>query len=1531
MASKVNVRFVAMLGAGLGLVLVGMAAVFFFVLKKSGQDWADRGDAAMAAGNYEEADKAYSFAVAHDRTNVEWLQKWLDAMGHLVIENEINFEDRFTKDYRGALRAVAHIGRTADIGAHERHLTLIADGVGGSSSPDPWRYLLAEARASLVFFEDPTMPPTPGVTQPEPWHRLYRFSGTALTGLYILDQLGSPEELEMAERDLRLALEADPGDAATVAELAQLYAMKSMRRRTQPPVDLAESQRLLDRSRAVYAAHLELKPRDATSAMGLLGMDVDRARAEFTSRRAGAPLTLEQHTEAMAPFVARLDAIGAVLMEEAAQGGLGRLAFRRFGLLEATIAPADRRRRTREILAACIAARPDDLEAMVYEAEVLAESGEAERAVARLQDVIDLPDKPLGPEGWRLFAMRPVARQMQAEVTLNRLDASNTPEDRERILSEAARYRALLAGLVPSESTALLKIDARTAFLRQDWPLAERLLVTLNERTAGADMDVLWWTAITASQLRNLGVAQQMLNTLNERRPDDVRYMLALAALERDLRNMTRAQNLARRLLELAPGDAEVQRLAGLILGGDDPIRAALDRFELTSAGGEGVLADPEGALAGLEQDFRQNNSDRVLGGMLVRQYLVRRDVARAMAVADQVLAVAPDDADFARFRTAMGRGEIVQTMIELVDGGPGTAAQKALLRRMVYLENNMPEQAARELAAAEAAAPDDRDVIEARFTSALSAEDRATVSRIVERARANNIDGMGGDTFVFRQHIMEGRHREAATVLESLLTRTPNDARLWRFLGAERSRLGRFDDAATAYRRALTIRPNDVAAAIELIDVLQAAGRSGDALGVARQGERFGSASLEYMNRLWVLEARNGNRQTALTGREALRRRDPSLAWNNALLSDLYMDLGRWDSARQLLDEMRRENDNLTLVGLDARWHADRGDLDGARRVYMDYIAKLPAERMDARPFLEMAQFMMMREQVLLAAATLESGRVHQSRERMECDRALGDVLGIAQRLPESIAAYQRVVDGGADDDDFTYRKRLADSLIRAERLDEAERHLAAMSARASTDRQLLMLRAEIARTREDRREAARLLDEAVRLFPDDPIVYFKRAELLGSDESRLLDALADYDSAIRKMPSFWQALRNRSGLYRRLGRIGEAVADLRAATVAAGTDGDAVTQLLGELMNLRRMPEAISAADEAAAARPTDVVFLQRLGAVFARRGEFVAAARYYKSAFDLRPEIPIAERYLDALLSQNPPAVRLAEDLINSLGQRVLSSPGLLSGSVAINARRSRLAEAERDATAAFDLVSGSPDGLVVWHRSMSRAFLERDAYMAYLRRLAEAKRATVLRDWPVVFLAIVQVDRPETVQAGMELLNRLANGGEPREVRILALRTIGTTLYGRGEYSQAAQVWEASLRMFPDDWEINNNLAYTLAEHLDRGADAVPYALVAVRGQPQSPSVNDTVGWAYFKAGEPEKALPYLTLAARLSRDASELAATMRHIIEVEIALGHKANAERWLAEFKRLIGESPWLDPSVAQRAAELEDKIGSLP
>ena len=150
--------------------------------------------------------------------------------------------------------------------------------------------------------------------------------------------------------------------------------------------------------------------------------------------------------------------------------------------------------------------------------------------------------------------------------------------------------------------------------------------------------------------------------------------------------------------------------------------------------------------------------------------------------------------------------------------------------------------------------------------------------------------------------------------------------------------------------------------------------------------------------------------------------------------------------------------------------------------------------------------------------------------------------------RAARSIAAYQRVVDGGADDDDFTYRKRLADSLIRAERLDEAERHLAAMSARASTDRQLLMLRAEIARTREDRREAARLLDEAVRLFPDAPIVYFKRAELLGSDESRLLDALADYDSAIRKMPSFWQALRNRSGLYRRLGRIGEAVADLRA-----------------------------------------------------------------------------------------------------------------------------------------------------------------------------------------------------------------------------------------------------------------------------------------------------------------------------------------------------------------------------------------------
>ncbi|MCB9840592.1 MAG: tetratricopeptide repeat protein [Phycisphaeraceae bacterium] len=1530
MASKVNVRFVVMLSGALGAVLVCMAAVFYFVLRKSGEDWAVRGDEAMAAQDYEAADQAYSFAVAHERTNVEWLEKWLDAMQHHVIDNQIDFMSRYNRDYTAVMRMVAHAAGP-DPDRHLRYLNMMLERVYEGGGAESWRYLITEARASLEFFEDSLQPAQAGVTAPEGWHRLYRFSGIAMGNLYGMGLHETEEAARRCENEMRLALAADPGDTTTALELSQYYAVRSDRLRTQAPIDLAGAETSAQQARQVLVDVIGVNPDDLSGALGLLQLDVNRALRELRTRTGAGQPTMAQLIQTMEPFVARLDAIGERLGAQA--GAVDRMTLLRFALAEAVIAPVDNRRRTEAIARGAAESGQGRPAIMVLLGETLAARGQYQEAVGVLQRVVDLPNKPLGIEGWRLFLLRPMSMRLQAEYTLRRYDDSLAEEERQAILREGRAFRDALAAEVAADSPDLLKIDAQTAFVQHDFVNAENLLIRLNERTGGSDQDVMWWLAQTAAALNKPGVARELLYSLNQSQPNNPRIIRALAGIELALRNEERARAFARQLLELDPDNPETQTFAASVLGqGQNPIINALEAYYRTAQGEAGSLGDPDLAIANLQAAFEANEHDQALGGQLIRVYIDRRELDKALAVVETLQQENPDEEAYPRFASALRRGEYVATLIELINTGPADEFTRAMARRVVYMEANMPEEARRALAEAAAIRPDDRDVLEAQFLEAAAANNGPGVQRVVDRARTLDVDGRQGDTFVARQRIFEGRHGEAVALLERLRAATPNDTVVLRLLGLEYIALERFDEAINSYRRALGIRPQELQSSRELIALLVQLERFQEALSVARTAEPFGRGDPSFINSLWFLEARAGDKQVALRGREGWRGREPANESNNYQLAEIYMDLGRWDDARALVDEMRSRGDRLEFVGLDARWHADRGDLAAAQQAYVDYIGRLPAAELTPAPFIALAQFMLSREQYELAAAALESGRVTQSPETMDIDRMLGDVFVTAQRLSDAADAYGRVVEANADTPEGLFRKRLLENLIRLERLDEAQAQLDALRAAGlDGDRNTLLLRAELAGAQGQAAQAEDLLDEAVRRFPEDPVVYFQRAELLQADPARLQDALADYDTAIRKQPRFWQALRNRSGVYRRLDRINDAVADLRAATTAAGSDGESVTQLLIELLNLGRAQEASTAADEAVAARPTDVLFIQRVAAVFATRGEWATAARFYKSAFELRPEAAVAQRYLDSLLSQNPPQVRVAEDVLTGLGQVVLEHPGLLAANVTISVRRNRMTQAEADATRAFDLVSQDPNRLLVWYRTMERAFATRDAFLAYLRRLAAAKQATILRDWPVLFINMVLTDDPQTLTLAIEQLNNLANNGRPDAVRLNAMRTIGTTLYEHGDHAQAAHIWEQALLVFPNDYEVSNNLAYTLVEHLGRPEEGLQHALRAVQGVPRSASVNDTVGWAYYRTGDVERAQAYLLKAARLSRDAGEQATIVVHIIEVEIHLGNRVAAERYLTYLRRVIDESPWIGENIKTVADGLEERINSLP
>ncbi len=104
MATKVNVKFVTILGVS----LVALAAVVmggaYFTLKKSGDENVAKGESLLAAGDFKGAAFEYSKAVRKDQTNVEWLKKWRDALLMDIPDTEAAYQESYSSDYMGNLQ-----------------------------------------------------------------------------------------------------------------------------------------------------------------------------------------------------------------------------------------------------------------------------------------------------------------------------------------------------------------------------------------------------------------------------------------------------------------------------------------------------------------------------------------------------------------------------------------------------------------------------------------------------------------------------------------------------------------------------------------------------------------------------------------------------------------------------------------------------------------------------------------------------------------------------------------------------------------------------------------------------------------------------------------------------------------------------------------------------------------------------------------------------------------------------------------------------------------------------------------------------------------------------------------------------------------------------------------------------------------------------------------------------------------------------------------------------------------------------------
>jgi len=90
-------------------------------------------------------------------------------------------------------------------------------------------------------------------------------------------------------------------------------------------------------------------------------------------------------------------------------------------------------------------------------------------------------------------------------------------------------------------------------------------------------------------------------------------------------------------------------------------------------------------------------------------------------------------------------------------------------------------------------------------------------------------------------------------------------------------------------------------------------------------------------------------------------------------------------------------------------------------------------------------------------------------------------------------------------------------------------------------------------------------------------------------------------------------------------------------------------------------------------------------------------------------------------------------------------------------------------------------------------------------------------------------------------------------------VIVLSTLALTLDGAGRKPEAKQVYEATLKLAPDNAVALNNLAFLLAENNGNLDEALSKAQRAKQLLPTLYEISDTLGWIYLKKNLPDHAI------------------------------------------------------------------------
>lgn len=1566
MASRVNVKLVVALIVGLIAVGGGGVAVYMKVVHKTADENAAAGDKAMAAGEYAVAKRMYSRAVNKEPNNIEWLNKWGEAIEAWTPASDTDFDNSYRTEYIPMIRGKAFAQPDNPKAALE-YLGLLYEQASLSGWP-------RGAVEQLDLETELLLSRMQSAAAPGNQDRLVirRFRGLMYTELMSAQRAVEDAKVKLAEEDLRAVLDVDPKDGKAAVGLMRVMEAKAREARAAGRRERFREYRA--EAMKVLEDHLARDPGDPDVLVNKLALEIDSAQDQAVEGKVGVE-AMRARQAAYRAFEPQLRELAETL--KTTEHELDVYVVRRLQLLEMTVLPQNRFELTLGVLDRLIASSPASSRPLMLKAILLADRGDYEQASAVLGQVSDLAPKPVSFDGYVQRNQKVRALALRANIELRQRSAMDASDEagRAAALERAKQYRAEYAKKVPENDPELLYLTAAIAEAEGDLRKAQAEIQRYNQTQSAMTQDALrglWFEGQVSRKLGEFGRAKAAFERILAVDPENYQALVMVAVLEERLRNPQRALEIYRQLARLNPDDESVRSAINKLeveLGlakSDDPIEQVLVNARLAAVGTAENPGSLSQAIEILRAGLEANDQSPRLALQLANHLLALGDLDGAREVVARSLSMHPDHERLAGVNEALKGTDLYTVSMALLETAELPEIERQINRYNLSVQYGKTEQARQILDELHALAPTDPRVIELRFMDALSREDHAGAREIYRAALDAGRLSYDGLVYRARLEAVEGKHEEAINTLRQAIDLGADQAPVWRLLGAEQYQVGRLDDAIASYKRACEIQPDDIQNVKPLLELLVRRGQMDEALRRARLAERFGRNDPVFMNMWLQLEARAGGAEgvsRAILMREQMAQLNPDNTVNLLELASLYMDVAsgndpgvtdqmrkeNWAKSRAIIDQLKAKRtevslDDLPLVILEARWYADQGrithedgtvtdGIDDARGVFVEYIVEL-GDKATAAPYIELARFMTQRGRYGIAKQSLMNAREFQS-EQLEADKVLA---ALHMELGEPALAeplFEKIVNANVDDEQESFRVRWIEMLLRQGKYAQAAEQLAKLDDSLQESLTVLLQRSETADGLGDQAEAARLLDRAVSLYPDNPLAYTRRAEFRVRDTSLLSDVLADLEQALKLDPKNTQTLRLRAGVYGSVGRYDEMVRDLTTALRADPYLTDVLEAIMIEHINNGRDGQAMDIVEETLAKRPRDLMLLARAGRIFDDRGLWTRSVRLYERGWQLSGDIGFGLAYINALISQQPPQTRRADQVlreIKTLGPEVANDWQVVFADAAIRYRAGRREEAERGLFQQYGQLVDSPPVLTKWWRNLMGLYSEDTPGLeAFCRRLLEAQESgTNAEAWAKLFLSQILVAMPSKVDEGIALLEELIALGPDSSFALLGYRQAGSALYAQQRYEEALAMWARGLEDFPGDWEMCNNSAYLLATRLNRPEEAKPFAESAVAAAPEQPDAHDTMARVHIALGDLEAATQDLELAKRhVNSRRAELSVTLTQA-ELDLKTGKIARARRTLERTLLAITPLPDLRKEYEDQIRDLLRRIDSL-